>query len=82
MVGFHCTSRLGESHPTLNLINVISTHQLQLAKSAGKPHKELSPIYVSLAITYFDLKCPQDAIDCYMTELEMLEEGNYKKVSQ
>lgn len=47
---------------------------------AGKSHKELSPIYVSLAITYFDLKCPADAINCYMEELEIMEERNYKEV--
>lgn len=47
---------------------------------AGKSHKELSPIYVSLAITYFDLKCPTDAINCYMEELEIMEERNYKEV--
>ena len=48
---------------------------------AGKSHKELSPIYVSLAITYFDLKCPADAINCYMEELEIMEDDNYKEVS-
>ena len=47
---------------------------------AGKPHKDLSPIYVSLAITYFDIKCPVDAINCYMEELEIMEERNYKEV--
>jgi len=35
---------------------------------------------VSLAITYFDLKCPADAINCYMEELEIMEETNYKEV--
>lgn len=54
--------------------------QLELAKVAGKSHKELSPIYVSLAITYFDLKCPADAISCYMEELEIMEEDNHKEV--
>jgi len=54
--------------------------QLELAKQAGKSHKELSPIFVSLAITYLDLKCPADAINCYMEELGIMEEGNYKEV--
>ena len=66
--------------PTLILITNISILQLELAKVAGKSHKELSPIYVSLAITYFDLKCPADAINCYMEELEIMEERNYKEV--
>ena len=35
---------------------------------------------MSLAITYFDLKCPADAINCYMEELEIMEERNYKEV--
>lgn len=54
-----------------------------MAKCAGKSGTDLSPIFVSLAITYFDLKCPQDAIDCYMKELETfsLEEGDAKKVN-
>ena len=67
--------------PTLILTYVIYLLQLELAKLAGKSHKDLSPIYVSLAITYFDLKCPADAINCYMEELEIMEEGNYKEVS-
>ena len=54
--------------------------QLELAKLAGKSHKELSPIFVSLAITYLDLKCPADAINCYMEELGIMEEDNYKEV--
>lgn len=36
---------------------------------------------MSLAITYFDLKCPADAIKCYMEELEIMEHDNYKEVS-
>ncbi|XP_068698694.1 tonsoku-like protein isoform X1 [Montipora foliosa] len=56
--------------------------ELELAKSAGMSHKELSPIYVSLAITYSDLKCPDDAISCYLEELEIMEEGNYKEMCE
>ena len=51
-----------------------------MAKSSRKSHKELSPIYVSLAITYNDLKCPDEAINCYKEELDIMEEDNYKEV--
>ena len=66
----------GKLIPVLHVIFL----QLELAKLAGKSHKELSPIYVSLAITYSDLKCPADAINCYMEELETMDEDNYKEV--
>jgi len=56
--------------------------ELELAKSSRKSHKELSPIYVSLAITYNDLKCPAEAINCYKEELDIMEEDDYKEMCE
>ena len=72
--------RINRLSSSLTLTVDIWILQLELAKLAGKCRKELSPIYVSLAITYFDLKCPADAINCYMEELEIMEERDYKEV--
>ncbi|EDO37052.1 predicted protein, partial [Nematostella vectensis] len=51
--------------------------ELEVAKKLDLAPSILSPIYVSLAITYSDLQEPSKALECYHEELSSIQ-GNFK----
>ena len=60
----------------LIIINFGLFQQLELAKKCCKSSKDLSSIYVSIAITLGDLKRFSETIQCYEEELETIGDNN------